>query len=85
MGLSLNGRVIYTSKSYLTTANTVTFPSWTRYDIGARYTTTALAGKQVTFRANIENLFNESYWGTTGTYASAGSPRTYILSAAFDF
>ena len=84
-GGAINGRVIYTSKSYLTTANTVTFPSWVRYDIGARYTTTALTGKPVTFRATIENLFDENYWVTTGTYASTGSPRTYILSAAFDF
>ena len=54
-GLAFNGRVIYTSGSYLTTANTVRFDDWTRLDIGARYTTTALNGKPVTFRANIEN------------------------------
>lgn len=84
-GVALNGRVIYTSKSYLNAANTVTFPSWTRYDVGARYTTTALTGKPVKFRANIENLFDDNYWLTTGTYASVGSPRTYVLSAAFDF
>jgi iron complex outermembrane receptor protein len=84
-GLSLNGRVIYTSEAYFTTANTVTFPGWTRYDFGARYTTTALTGKPVTFRANVENLFGKNYWITTGSFATVGSPRTYVLSAAFDF
>lgn len=84
-GLALNGRVIYTSGSYLTSANTVNFPSWTRVDIGARYTTTALTGKPVTFRANIENVGGANYWLTTGTFVTVGSPRTYILSAAFDF
>jgi iron complex outermembrane receptor protein len=84
-GLALNGRVIYTSGSYLTTANTVKFPDWARLDIGARYTTTALTGKPVTFRANIENVTGENYWLTTGTYVTVGAPRTYVLSAAFDF
>jgi iron complex outermembrane recepter protein len=84
-GLALNGRVIYTSGSYLTTANTARFSDWTRLDIGARYTTTALTGKPVTFRANIENVTGENYWLTTGTYVTVGAPRTYILSAAFDF
>lgn len=83
-GLALNGRVIYTSGSYLTTANTVRFPDWTRVDVGARYTT-AINGKPVTFRANIENLFDKDYWLTTGTYVTVGAPRTYIVSAAFDF
>ncbi len=84
-GLAFNGRVIYTSGSYLTGANTVQFADWTRVDIGARYTTTALTGKPVTFRANIENVGGANYWLTTGTYVTVGAPRTYILSAAFDF
>jgi iron complex outermembrane receptor protein len=84
-GLSLNGRVIYTSEAYLNNANTLKFPDWTRVDIGARYVTTALTGKPVTFRANIENVTGENYWLTTGTYATVGNPRTYVLSAAFDF
>lgn len=86
-GLAFNGRVIYTSGSYLTTANTVRYDDWTRLDIGARYTTTALTGKPVTFRANIENVTGETYWVTStgGTFVTVGAPRTYILSAAFDF
>lgn len=83
-GLSLNGRVIYTSETYLTSANLVKFPDWTRLDIGARYAT-AFNGRPVTIRANIENVTGENYWLTTGTYATVGSPRTYVVSAAFDF
>lgn len=89
-GLALNGRVIYTSGAYLTNANTLRYDGWTRLDVGARYTTTALTGKPVTFRANIENVTGENYWLTTaslgyGTFVTVGSPRTYVLSAAFDF
>ena len=58
---------------------------WTRLDLGARYTTTALTGKPVTFRANIENVTGETYWLTTGGFQTVGAPRTYILTAAFDF
>jgi iron complex outermembrane receptor protein len=85
-GLSLNGRVIYTSGSYLTNLNNPwqKFSDWTRLDIGARYAT-AIAGRPVTIRANIENVTGETYWLTTGTFVTVGSPRTYIVSAAFDF
>ncbi|ONG50292.1 TonB-dependent receptor [Pseudoroseomonas deserti] len=83
-GLAVNGRVIYTSGAYINTANTARFDSWTRVDIGARYRT-EISGKPVTFRANLENLFGEEYWLTTGTYVTVGSPRTVIVSAAFDF
>jgi iron complex outermembrane recepter protein len=88
-GLAVNGRVIYTSGSYLNTANTLRFDEWTRVDIGARYTT-AINGTPVTFRANIENVFDETYWLTgssfsTSGFATVGGPRTYIVSAAFTF
>jgi iron complex outermembrane recepter protein len=86
-GLALNGRVIYTAGAYLTNTNLLRYSDWTRLDIGARYTTTALTGKPVTIRANIENVTGETYWltSTGGTFVTVGSPRTYIVSAAFDF
>ena len=83
-GLSLNGRVIHTSGAYLNTANTLRFDGWTRVDIGARYRT-VITDKPVVFRANLENAFNENYWLTAGTYATVGSPRTFIVSATMDF
>ncbi|WP_245636893.1 TonB-dependent receptor [Azospirillum thiophilum] len=83
-GLSLNGRAIHTSGSYLTNANTLRFDGWTRFDVGARYSAT-VAGKPVVLRANVENLFDKDYWLTTGTYVTVGAPRTVVLSATVDF
>jgi iron complex outermembrane receptor protein len=83
-GLSLNGRVINTSKTYFNAANSLQFPSWTRYDIGARYRL-AVSGKPVVLRANIENLMDKNYWLQSGTYATVGAPRTLVLSASIDF
>ncbi|WP_293780132.1 TonB-dependent receptor [uncultured Oxalicibacterium sp.] len=83
-GLAFNGRVIYTSGSYLNASNTQKFDGWTRYDIGARYRT-AINGKPIVLRANIENLLDKNYWLTTGTYVTVGSPRTLVLSASIDF
>lgn len=83
-GLSLNARVIHTSSMYFNAANTLTLPSWTRYDIGARYSTEIL-GRAVVFRANVENLFNKDYWLASGSYATVAAPRTVLLSAQIDF
>lgn len=83
-GLALNGRAIYTSGAYLNNANTQRFDGWTRYDLGARYTT-LVGGKVVVLRAAIENLFDKKYWLTTGTYVTVGSPRTAVVSASIDF
>lgn len=82
-GLSLNGRVIHTSKVYTSATNTLRMPSWTRMDIGARYAT-KVSGKPVTLRANLENVFNRDYW-ITSTYVTVGAPRTLMLSASVDF
>lgn len=83
-GLALNGRIIHTSAVYFNAANTLRMPAWTRYDIGARYATRVM-GKPVVLRANVENLFNSSYWLMSGTYATVAAPRTLLLSAQFDF
>jgi iron complex outermembrane receptor protein len=83
-GLSLNARVIHTSSVYYNAANTLKVPAWTRYDIGARYSTKVM-GKSVVFRANIENLFNKDYWLVSGSYMTVAAPRTLLLSAQIDF
>ena len=83
-GLGTNGRVIYTSGSYLSSDNTLRFDGWTRVDIGMRYRT-EIDRKPVVFRANLENALDENYWLTAGTYQTVGSPRTVILSASMDF
>lgn len=85
-GLTLNGRVTYTSAQYLDAANALEIPSWTRWDAGAAYATSAF-GKPVALRFAVENLTDEHYWsGRFGEgFATLGSPRTYKLSASVDF
>jgi iron complex outermembrane recepter protein len=88
-GLTLTGRVIYTSESYANDANTQELPAWTRVDLGARYTfLSPWNGKPIVIRANVENVFNEAYWNSYRTVSSAvslGAPRTYLLSTTFNF
>lgn len=82
---SLNGRVIHTSSMYYDNANTLRMPAWTRVDLGARYAT-ELAGTPVVLRASVENVSDEAYWVTDSSgYVSVGAPRTYMVSATFDF
>ena len=84
-GLTVLGRVIYTDRTYANADNTLSVPSWTRVDAGARYET-KISGTPVTFRFNVENLFNRNYWGTaTAGYLFVGSPRTYTFSTSIAF
>ena len=88
-GLTLSGRALYTGSLYIDSTNQYSIPSWTRWDIGARYAT-RIAGKPLVLRANIENLFDKNYWmgyrqaWVSGT-VSRGAPRTLLLSATIDF
>ena len=88
-GLALTGRVTYTGEQYADAANSLTVKAWTRLDVGARYGL-ALAGRDVTLRANINNLTNRDYWASVGGFPGAnylvlGEPRTVVLSASVDF
>lgn len=84
-GLAFTARVLHTSSQYLDAANTKSIPDWTRFDIGVRYVTRT-AGKPLTLRANVENLFDRNYWSSaTGGYLTLGAPRTVLLSASMDF
>ena len=84
-GLTLTGRVIYTSESYANDANTQQLPAWTRVDLGARYTfTSPWNGKPIVVRANVENVFNEAYWNSYRTVSSAVSPRRSAHLSAVD-
>lgn len=85
-GLTVTGGVIHTGKEYVNQANTQSVPSWTTFDLGARYVT-RVQGKEVTLRANVVNLFNRGYWSGVASYGtiSQGVPRTLMLSASMDF
>jgi len=88
--LSLNARLLYTSKQYANAANTQSVPSWTRFDVGARYLVDLGNGRLLTLRARIDNLFNKSYWASVGgtqgsNYLVLGAPRTFAVSGTIDF
>lgn len=85
-GLTVTGGVIHTGREYVNQANTQSVPSWTTFDLGARYAT-RIQGKEVTLRANVVNLFNRGYWSGVASYGtiSQGVPRTLMLSASMDF
>nr|USU33664.1 TonB-dependent siderophore receptor [Methylobacterium sp. OTU13CASTA1] len=84
-GLSLTGRVIYTSSQYYDLANTQKIPEWATLDLGVRYATT-LNGRPLTLRANVVNVTGNNYWASTGRgILSQGTPRTVLVSASVDF
>jgi iron complex outermembrane receptor protein len=88
-GLTVSGRLIYTSSQFINAANTLSIPEWTRFDVGARYTfTSPWNGKPITVRFAVENVFNKAYWNqsyTSDGVVSVGAPRTYLASSTFNF
>lgn len=85
-GLALSGGITHTGKQYVDRANTLSIPSWTTADLGARYRT-QLAGKTTTFRANLRNVTDRAYWAGVSQYSSLvqGAPRSLVMSATVDF
>ena len=88
-GLTLDARVIYTSSQYADAANFIEVDAWTRLGVGARYTS-EIAGRDVVFRARIENLADSDDWISVGGYPGSnylilGTPRTLALSASMSF
>jgi len=85
-GLTLTSGAIYTGSQYVNQANTQKLDPWTRFDVGARYST-RIAERPTTFRATLQNVFDREYWSGVASYGafSQGSPRTLQLSATVDF
>jgi len=85
-GLTLIANASYAAKQYINTNNSLSIPSRTVFDAGARYST-RIGGKPVALRASITNLTNKAYWGmpTLGGTLGLGEPRTFLLSATVDF
>lgn len=87
--LTLDARLIYTSSQYADAANTVEVDSWSRLDVGARYAG-ELGGRKITYRARIDNVTDKAAWVSVGGYPGAnylvlGEPRTFSVSASYDF
>lgn len=90
-GFGLNARVVYTGSQYADQGNKYKLPSVTTFDAGARYKT-KVAGKDLTLRLNVENLFDKAYWATSSSannvsdgYLFLGSGRIVMLSATIGF
>lgn len=84
--LAVNGTVVRTGRQFVDTANRNALQPWTRFDLGARYTISALR-PGITLRANITNVTNANYWTGVASFGTffQGAPRTVALSAAIDF
>jgi len=85
-GLSLNARIIATSKQYLNNANSYQIPGWGQLDAGVRYASTVARHKTV-LRMSINNLFDRHYY--SGSFAEPRATlalgRTLQTSLAVDF
>lgn len=84
-GLTLTSRFIYTSMQYVDQANTQSIPYWGRVDAGVRYTMD-IDNKPLTFRLNVDNVFNNNYWQSAGNgLLTQSQPLTLMLSISRDF
>jgi iron complex outermembrane receptor protein len=83
---TLTGRVLHNSSTKYDQANKQKISDWTRLDLGARYKFTRENGKPIELKANVENVLNENYWASSARgFLATGAPRTFMLSASFDF
>ncbi|AYD04192.1 TonB-dependent receptor [Neorhizobium sp. NCHU2750] len=83
-GWTVSGRAIYTGSAYIDAGNQQSIPDWTRLDAGLRYQT-KLAGHETSFRFNVENIANKSYWIAGNGFVMNARPRTFVLSASMKF
>lgn len=88
-GLTLDGRVVYTSEQYVNETNTIELDSWARLDLGVRYKA-EFGDVPLTFRARVDNVTDKGYWASSGGYPGAnyliqGAPRTFMMTVSADF
>lgn len=84
-GVALNARFLRTGGQYANPSNTLSLPTWNRFDAGARYAF-KVAEKDVTLRVNVENIANKDYWASAnGGYLTQGDPRLVKFSGTIDF
>jgi iron complex outermembrane receptor protein len=86
--LHLNGNWQYASSKAFSPDNRVTVPSYHVLNLGTRYST-KINGVASTLRFDINNALNKFYWRdvtqSLGGYLLPGAPRTYKVSAQFNF
>jgi len=87
--LSLLGGWRYASPNVATPDGATRVPAYHIFDAGLRYEA-QLNGHALTWRLNVDNVFNHFYWRDTGTsggdsYLFPGMPRLARLSVTYDF
>ena len=95
--ISLSAQYTYTGATYASLDNNLKVNDWSTLDLGANYKT-IIGDIPTTFNFKINNITGEKYWASVGLfdninstgntnngYLVAGLPRTYMLSASFDF
>jgi iron complex outermembrane receptor protein len=84
-GAALNARMLRTGGQYADQANTLSLPTWNRFDAGARYKF-KVSEKDLTLRVNVENITDKNYWASAnGGYLTQGEPRLVKFSGTIDF
>lgn len=81
---ALTGGAQYTGKRPTDAANQWYVDSVTLFNLGARYQLN-VKDHPITLRLNIENLTDEAYWLTDGSYLKQGAPLTVKLGVQFEF
>ncbi|WOD28018.1 TonB-dependent receptor [Alloalcanivorax xenomutans] len=84
--LTLSASATHTGEQYLDSSNDRELPSWTTWDVGARYRAD-LAGTPVTVRFTVQNVGDKAYWASVNSWSmlTVGAPRTAMLSVSADF
>ncbi|MDQ2822251.1 MAG: TonB-dependent siderophore receptor [Pseudomonadota bacterium] len=87
-GLKVNGQWQYAGKKAFQEDNRTFVPGYHVFNLGAQYGV-KLAGISTTLRARIDNVADRFYWRDVspdlGGYLLPGAPRTFAVSAQFDF
>jgi iron complex outermembrane receptor protein len=84
-GAALSARMLRTGGQFADQANTLSLPTWNRFDAGARYKF-KVAEKDLTLRVNVENIADKNYWASAnGGYLTQGEPRLVKFSSTIDF
>lgn len=87
-GLKVSGTWQYSVRKAFDPQNTVYVPGYHLFGLGAAYAA-RVAGVKTTVRANVDNVADKFYWRDVtqlvGGYLFPGAPRTFRVSAQFDF
>ncbi|OON62189.1 TonB-dependent siderophore receptor [Massilia sp. KIM] len=87
-GLKLDAVWQYSGDKAFDPANRAVVPSYHLFGFGGSYAL-ALGGMRTTIRARVDNAFDKFHWRdvtqSLGGYLLPGAPRTFRVSAQFDF